>query len=300
MFAKFPPKVSVPFFYAFITLMYLIRFFVGNIYGIFLLTLFMYYRADDLFGVSPYTTEQLVFWLVSQSETTKTALLSSFITVIGFMLAYATATANWKGQLLANLKLQAAGELDVFFSEYSKLATGCQIYASALAEAVDKIQKNCTLEEAIFLASYNRDQGQLFIQKRQRLVAMGIDVHSFQGRYSTLLLSAPNLKSSLDAATSAVTSINEKLWINVPFHIQGDENVVQTFVNQVNIADCLALKSAVDAHHGELNFSAGRVRGNLMSTVVGFNIWTMYHLYRQCGGFYAAIKERYTTLQKNG
>jgi hypothetical protein len=298
MFSKFPPKISVPLFYAFITLMYLIRFLVGNTYGIFLLALFIYYRADELFGISPYTFDQLALWLVSQSESTKTALLSSFITVIGFMLAYATATANWKGQLLANLKLQAAGELDVFFSEYSKLATDCEIYASSLTEAVDKIQKNCTLDKAVFLASYNRDQGKIFIQKRQRLIAMGVDVHSFQGRYSTLFLSAPNLKSSLDAAITAVTNINDKLWINVPFHIKGDENVVQTFVNQVNVADCFALKSAVDAHHDELNFSSGVVRGNLMSTVIGFNIWTMYNLYRQGGDFYKTIKERYTKLQK--
>lgn len=300
MFSKFPPKLSVPLFYAFISLMYLIRFFVGNIYGIFLLALFVYFKGNALFGVTPYSFEQLTLWLTTQSELTKTALLSSFITVIGFMLAYATATANWKGQLLANLKLQAAGELDVFFSEFSKLATDCEIYASALAEAVDKMQKNCTYEEAVFLSNYNRDQGQIFIQKRQRLIAMGIDVHGFHGRYSTLLLSAPGLKTSLDAATAAVSSINDKLWINVPFHIQGDENVVQTFVNQVNVVDCLALKSAVDAHHGQLVFSAGSVRGNLMSTVVGFNFWTMYHLYRQSRDFYAAIKERYAKVHKIG
>ena len=68
----------------------------------------------------------------------------------------------------------------------------------------------------------------------------------------------------------------------------------------MNVGDCLALKSAVDKHHGELNFSAGSVRGNLMSTVVGFNLWTIYNLYRQSNDFYAVIKERYGKLQKNG
>ena len=300
MFSKFPPIVSVSLFYGFITIMYLVKFLIGNIYGIFLLSLIVYFKSDSLFGYDPYSFDQLMLWLVSQSEATKTALLGSFITVIGFMLAYATATANWKGQLLANLKLQAAGELDVFFSEYSKLATDCEIYSSALAEAVDKIQKNCSVDEAVFLSNYNRDEGQIFMQKRQRLIAMGIDVHGFQGRYSSLLISAPGLKSSLDSAITAVSSINDKLWINVPFHIQGDENVVQTFVNQVNVADCMALSSSVDSHYGELNFSAGSVRGNLMSTVVGFNIWTIFHLYRQSNEFYATIKERYSKLQKNG
>lgn len=298
MFTKVPPKLSVPLFYVFITLMYLIRFFVGNIYGILLLAMLLYLKSNFIFGINPYNFDELMSWLVSQSESTKTALLGSFITVIGFMLAYATATSNWKGQLLANLKLQAAGEIDVFFSEFSRLASDCEIYASALADAVDSIQKNCTIDRAIFLANYYRDQGQSFIQKRQRLVAMGVDVHGLHGRYSTLLLSTPGLKSSLDAAIAAVSSIIDKLWINVPFHIQGDKNIVQTFVNQINVADCLALKKAVETHHLELNFSAGGVRGNLMSTVVGFNFWTLLNLYNQRKDFYSSIKERYVKLQR--
>lgn len=299
MFTKLPPKVSITLFYSFITTAYLFRFFVGNIFGIFLLSLFAYMNSNELFGITPYNFEQFMFWLVAQSESTKTAFLSSLITVVGFLLAYATATANWKGQLLANLKLQAAGELDVFFSEYSKLASDCEIYASYLVEAVDKIQKGCSVDEADFLVTYSCEQGQLFTQKRQRLIAMGIDVHGFQGRYSTLLLSAPGLQSSLNSAIRAVVKINEKLWINVPFHIQDHDNTIQAFINQVNVSDCLALKSTFDACHGELNFSAGSVRGNLMSTVVGFNIWTMYHMFRQSKGMYIAIKERYANLHKN-
>jgi len=60
MFSKFSPKLSVPLFYVFITLMYLIRFFVGNIYGIFFLAIFVYYKGDVLFGVTPYSLEQLM------------------------------------------------------------------------------------------------------------------------------------------------------------------------------------------------------------------------------------------------
>ncbi|MFM4972062.1 hypothetical protein ACEUCG_11040 [Aeromonas veronii] len=115
---KTQPLLLTILFYLFITFFYILQFFIGNIYGIFILVLFLYFEADELFSITPYTPEQLLLWFSSQSESTITALLSTIITVIGFMLTYATATANWKGQLLANLKLQAAGELDVFFSEY--------------------------------------------------------------------------------------------------------------------------------------------------------------------------------------
>lgn len=51
--------------------------------------------------------------------------------------------------------------------------------------------------------------------------------------------------------------------------------------------------------HGELNFSSGSVRGNLMSTVVGFNVWSLYYLYKERKGFKQMITERYKNLRKN-
>lgn len=175
MFAKLPPYVSVPIFYTFVTVGFLYRFFFGSIFGIFLTALVLYYYSESLFGITPMDLNGLMGWVVIQSESTKSAILGALITVVGFLIAYATATANWKSQLLANLKVQAAGEIEVFFAECSKLATDCEIYASALIEAVDKIQKGCPAEEAVFLAYYNRDQGQVFLQKRQRLVSLGAE-----------------------------------------------------------------------------------------------------------------------------
>lgn len=257
----------------------------------------MYQYSEALFGITPLGVDGVINWFVTQSESTKATLLASIITVIGFLIAYATATANWKSQLLANLKVQAAGEIEVFFAECAKLSTDCKIYASALIDAVDKIQKGCTPQEAEFLANYNRDQGQSFLQKRQRLVSLGIEVHRLQGKYSTLLISAPGLKSGLDLAATALEKIVDKVWIYVPFHIQSDPNPIQSFVNQVNITECTELKNSVDENHGELNFSSGGVRGNLMSTVVGFNIWSLIYLYKERKGLKDTITERYKKLQ---
>ncbi|GEM_PF-1441634 len=300
MFTKFPPSLSVPIFYTFVTLAFLYRFLFGNIYGIFITCLVVYHYSESLLGISPLGFDSLMQWIVSQSESTKAAIFSAIITVIGFLIAYATATSNWKSQLLANLKVQAAGELEVFFAECSKLATDCGIYASALVEAVNKIQKDRSTQDAEFLARYYRDQGQLFLQHRERLISLGIEVHRLQGKYSTLLISAPGLKAGLDSATNALKRITDKLWIHVPFHIQNDPDTVQTFVNQVNVTECTALKNAVDENHGELNFSSGGVRGNLMSTVVGFNFWTLFYLYKERKGFKETIIERYKNLQRNG
>lgn len=300
MFAKLPPYLSVPIFYIFVTSVYLYSFFFGNIYGIFAISWVVYFSSESLFGITPLSFDGLMEWVVTQSEPTKAALLGSIITVIGFMIAYATATANWKSQLLANLKVQAAGEIEVFFAECSKLATDCAIYAEALVKAINKIQKGCSADEAEFLTHYNRDQGQLFLQRRDRLISLGIEVHRFHGKYGTLLLTAPGLKAGLDLATNALERITDNLWIHVPYHIQNDQNPIQTFLNQVNVTECVTLKNAVDENHGELNFSSGGVRGNLMSTVVGFNFWMLYYLYKDRKGFKKLIADRYKNLQNNG
>lgn len=230
-------------------------------------------------------------WIVTQSDSTKSALLGSIITVIGFLIAYATATANWKSKLLADLKVQASGEIEVFFAECSKLATDCGIYATALIEAVNEIQKGCPLERAEFLAFYNREQGQLFLQRKDRLVSLGIEVHRLHGKFSTLLVSAPGLKSGLDSAIEALGKITNKVWVHIPYHIQNDTIPVQTFLNQVNVTDCIALKTAVDENQMELNFSSGGVRGNLMATVVGFNFWMLYYLFKNRKDFRKMINQ---------
>lgn len=300
MFAKLPPQFSVPIFYILITTGYLYQFLFGNIYGVFALSWLVYFNCESWFGITPLDFGGLMEWIVIQNESTKAAILSSTITVIGFLVAYATATANWKSQLLAQLKVQASGEIEVFFAECSKLATDCGIYANALVAGVNEIQKGCPSERAEFLAYYNREQSQLFLQRRERLISLGIEVHRLHGKYSTLLLSAPGLKSGLNFATKALKNITDTLWIQVPYHIQNDEIPVQTFLNQVNVTECILLKTAVDENHGELSFSSGGMRGNLMSTVVGFNFWMMYYLFKDRKAFQELIADRYQYLQKNG
>lgn len=300
MFIKFPPGISVPIFYGYVTLAFLYRFFFGSLFGILISCYALYVFSESLFGAKPFNFDELIMWISDQEETTKAALMSSMVTVLGFLIAFAAATATWKSQLLANIKVQAANEMEVFFAECSKLAGECSIYATALVDAVDKIQKNCSIQEAAFLSHYNRDQGQGFIHNRERLVALGMEVHRLKGKYYNILLSAPGLLAGLDSAISVLHNIIEKLWITVPFHIQGDENTVQTFVNQVNVVDCIALKETVDANFLELNFSSGHVRGNLLSTVVGFNFWTLFYLYKERKNLTSFIKERFKWLIRNG
>lgn len=298
MFTKLSPSLSIPIFYTCATLLYLFRFLFGNIYGIFITCLVAYYYSESLLGISPLSYDGLMQWIVSQSESTKVAIFSSVITVVGFLIAFATATSNWKSQILANLKVQASDELEIFFSECSKLATDCKLYATSLRDAVEKINNECPNQEAEFLAQYNRDKGQLFLKQRDRLISLCIESNYLKGKYSSLLISVPRFKAELDSATTALEKILDKLYFMVPYHIPSDINPVQSFLNQVNITKCIELIKAVDENYLEISFSSGSIRGKLLSTIFGFNFWSLFFLYKERKLFKNTIIERYNNLQK--
>lgn len=300
MFSFLPPNIAVPIFYAIIVVGVLIRFLISNLYGIFILSIVLYLCSQSFFGVEPYNFKQLVDWCSMQSEGTKNSMLSAIITITGFLIAYATATYNWKAQALSQVRMQAAGEIDAFFSQCSHLVQECNIYAANLIEAINKIQKNDQFDNANFLAYYNRDQGKKFLQERQQLSSLGIEVHRLQGRYTNLLVLAPGLKRNMELASQALNKITEKIWFNVPFHINNDENPIQSFVNQVNVSDCIQFKNVVEENCDLLSFTSGAVRGNLQSKVVGFNIWSLVYLIKERKGFREAIESYYLSRNRNG
>ncbi|WP_421326435.1 hypothetical protein [Aeromonas veronii] len=127
--------------FAFLFLFLSFRFFLGKLYGVFILCIFIYLLCDDLFGFKPFTPIQLLEWFNIQSEGTKNSIVGALITVIGFMVAYASTSQNWKNQELVKLKLKAADEIENHIAACSGLIIKANIYAEWLIEAHEKSSK---------------------------------------------------------------------------------------------------------------------------------------------------------------
>lgn len=299
MFKKVPPKLSIPIFYILTILLLIYRFLFGNIYGIFILCVTLYYLSESLLGITPLSFHELINWISNQSEIMKVAILSSFITVIGFMMAYMTAISSLKKQFLTNLKMQAASELTAIFSECSHLASQCKIYAIAIIEAKEKILKGCSTQDAEFLANYYRTQGILFKQNRDRFISLVNEGYRSTGKYGSLMISHPKLKADLDSAINALRIITDKLWILVPFDIEGDTAPIQSFIEQVNDVKCNELINTVTNKGSELDYSYGGINGLLMSPVVNFNFWQLFYMFKNKNNLKDIINKRYNNSQKN-
>ncbi|MDL2044902.1 hypothetical protein MT371_25675, partial [Vibrio parahaemolyticus] len=142
MSSKYVPIVKTTLFYVCISFGVCARFLLGNLYGVLITMFIIRHFSEALLGYPAYSFEELMVWLDALSNEMKIAIVSSLVTVIGFLVAYASATSNWKSQLLANIKLQASGELNAFFTEVGSLVTDCEIYADETIEVSEQIRKS--------------------------------------------------------------------------------------------------------------------------------------------------------------
>lgn len=288
---KYLPFAKTTLFYLWISFTVLFRFLLGNLYGVLITMLVLRYFSESLFGHPAYSFDELMAWLHALSDEMKVAIVSSLVTVIGFLVAYASATSNWKSQLLANIKLQAWGELNAFFTEVGSLVTDYEIYASEILETSEKIRKSKNKQEKLFLVSYQNGRGHEIDLKRKRLVAMSIQVHQFTGKYANVFLSVPKVQSNFSIAAKALNEVASKTWFNIPRAYQEDTDPVTTFLTQVNKEQLTEFISSINKNRILLSFYPGSAGGILQSGVVPFNGVSLFNTFRRVKELHSAFEE---------
>jgi len=178
IFRVLPPTIAVPLFYAFTTIAVVLYFLFGTIFGVFLVSLFAYWAVDYFGFVTPLSFGELLLWLGAQPESYKVAFISAALTVVGFVIAFHTATVNWRNQLKAELKAHSAGEIEEFFAVVTRLISDASIYVQTLVDTVDKLQKGLPPQEAEFAVSWAVKESPKFIATRNQLSQAQIEGES--------------------------------------------------------------------------------------------------------------------------
>ncbi|MCX8788122.1 MULTISPECIES: hypothetical protein [Vibrio harveyi group] len=277
--------------YAWITFAFCCRFLLGNLYGVLITTLILRTFSESIFGFPPYTLYELTGWLYSLSEEMKVAIASSLVTVIGFFIAYASATANWKSQLLASIKLQASSDLNSFFTEVNSLITDLEIYAKDVIKSLDIIRSSTDENEKMFQASYLTQRGQEIDIKRKRLVSLSIQVHHFEGKYSSLFISVPSVLQSFRKAASALDDVSSVSWFYIPCAYRDDPHPVESYVNQIGKDKYEAFIRSVEKNRVLLSFYPGSAGGVLQSDVVPFNVFSLFNMFKNSRLFHSVFDE---------
>jgi len=296
-FKKIPPAISVPLFYGYIVIAYSVRFLVTSVYGAAILSVCLYYYVDCCTGITPAGLSELMGWLIHLDAEYKVALLSSAVTIAGFIVAFHTATANWKNQMRAQLKVQAARDIENFFSVVSSNITTASIYVKSLVDNANKIQKGVPANEAYFLVDYAQQKASEYMAARNLLSQASIDVHRLIGRNNNLLSTGFGLLAAANSAAGALDRVNHKMWIHVPSIDLSDPHRIQDFVNQVNVTERQEFLDACEKSYGTINGISGGLQGSLTAQVWGASFPMFFNLIARRKEFKEAIREFHSKLQ---
>jgi hypothetical protein len=264
-----PPAVIFRLFFWVLPIFLFVRFLVGTVFGVFLLSAALYYFNSSFGDTRPLTFGQLLLWIDGLPTESKTGVLTTLLTVAGFLVAFHTATINWKAEALAHLKASVAGEIEVFFNEASRLTVDAQIYVESLIDTVNKIQNHDA--NSTFNVWSKQEKSTAFLRTRERLAAMSIEVHRLTGSTHLVMSTSWGATKALEDCATAFTEITEKMWVRVPNIPAGNPNPVSEFIRQVNVAECSSFIECCERNYGLINANVGAIRGSLLSSLVGFN-----------------------------
>lgn len=287
---KLSPTISVPLFFFFTVIFLVGRFLLSTVTGVFLLSLCLY-GAVAASGGEVLTGGQFLLWIDGLNTEYKAALLTSLVTVAGFVVAFHSANANWRNQFNAQLKAQLASELEAFFGPLSANINEASIFSQALVDTVSKIQAGATFADASFSIRYLQDQQTRFRSARTHVTQAASEVHQLIGRNYNILSSGLGTPGQMQLAASALEEISQLVWIQLPVVDTKQIDHVQSFVNQVNVTHCLRLVEACENNSMKISGLIGGVRGYLLSTIVRFNLATFINLFADARNFRETISE---------
>lgn len=292
-FTRVHPRISVPTFYLTITAGLFVRYVLGTITGSFILLMCFYFYLKAYGQTKPLSFQELVMWVDGLEKEYKTAIFSALLTVIGFVVAFYTATLNWKSQMKAELKFLVAGEIEDFFANISKDITSALLYAELLKKTISEIKSGDSSENLHFHVQYVQQQNANFLAVRQRLSSASVEVHRLVGKNYNILATGWELIRNLQEATNSFTEITRTMWIHVPIVNIEDVDCITNFVTQVDESECDAFIDVCNRNYSKINFFSGSVRGYLISPVVGINLFSFLNMFSIRTEFTKMMKELY-------
>lgn len=293
LFEKLPPTWSVPIFLVFLTILVLFRFLTKTALGILCVVIALYIGAWVCNDTKPFDFHELILWLDSLDSGNKTAIASAMLTIIGFLVAFQTATLNWKHQALANLKLETAGEIEAFFSEASRLITNAKIYVRHLVETWDAIIQTGDTENNRFNVRHSLDRKPEFEAIRRKLSTMSVEVHRLLGKNFYLLSGIWGATNSLERANEALGEITGEIWITLPFVNSDHPDALNNFLEHVVRKDCVAFIQLCEKHYLSISRLTGGVHGSLLSPIIDFNLVNYVTLLARRTEFRDLVQEAY-------
>lgn len=262
------------------TLMYIwvyVNFFwvciVKNVYGFLFLSICVHYFSSVLFNVEAFDGPQLALWFSEQPSDTKGLLMSSMLTIVGFIIAFSVAMSGWKSQMKMSLRLDAAQDLNSVYTRVCNLITSIRIYADTVVKTKKEILQDTDQEMVKVRLFYLKDAQIKFMQDRQELSSMSSDVHNILGRHSNVFFAAGDSFEKIIEINQTINQISAGMWSIPEFNFEIDLNFIrEIFLDRVNLTELEDFSKECEKAHHSVSGISGYVKGKIISRLAEDNL----------------------------
>lgn len=280
-FLRLPTAILVPLYFikAFVQLIY--RILTRTLIGFLFLVGTAYFYLIFCGEVKPYGGLDLLLWVNSLEKEYKVALLSSSVTILGFIIAFHTATTSWRSQMISKLQLESSVEIEDIITKISRDIVQARIYAEGVINAYNiAISDNSKNRDVAWEIDYTKRQTPSFEETRNRLSFYGLEVERLKGKYYQLLAGKFGAIESFQSTINALNSILARMWVPSPyFEDDSSPLYIEKFKETVREKEWREFIKVCNEEYTTINIYAGVVKGLLLSSVIDTNISTYWHAF---------------------
>lgn len=273
--------MRVTFIKIFLVLRYISQFLTANLYGILILVILLYLLLPKFTGINPLSFNELLLFIMGLSPEYKVAILTSTLTIVGFLIAFQTATASWQRQKHTEMRLQAAIDFDITYSRINELITAIKIFADLNMDLINKIGKNLPEFEIISVFNYLQSQHNEFLTNRKELSLLHTRSYLFYGRYSNVLSSTWNSFNQLEHVNEALRLVAEKMWLFIPQLAVTSPNYKELYMQYSNVTKLEDLSNQCGESHEYIAAVIGNIKGKLTAPIFQFNLSALIMIFQK-------------------
>jgi hypothetical protein len=258
-----------------------IRWLIGSALGALVLALaaYLYLRKRSL--SRPLVPHELLDWFIGQGHDVKLGLVGALLTLIGFAIAFWTASATWKRQKELELRLDAARAVHVRFQRAIRHLNHAAAYLHLLTDALRAIAVQGVTPQTAQSLAFVDSKGTEFSNHRQQLYAAMLDVYELYGEYANVCGNVPNAMADIKKSAGAIEAAQRALAPIIPPHADtSKQNFAATFLTQCNLPMLEAAQTEAERQRHNASVLYGRAAGVLIAAIVRPNFFGLLNVTR--------------------
>jgi hypothetical protein len=288
-----PPRLVAAFMRYVLPAAFVLRWLVQSVFGILCLSVALYWATWTFSETRPLTGMGLALWVDDLPTEAKAAALTIVMSVIGFLIAFHTASASWKAQARAKMQLDAAEEIEAFFNEFLTKAFQMQLIAKRLLRAVRRAKAEGVTPDTLFDLRYAFSSAASFRTLLDRLSVMASDMHRLRGRHGTMLMSIAGATEYLSDCIDASDKVVIATRIYIPIFSEEDASLFAAALRVDEDAFSNFIETCL-RYHGVIGALSGGVRGLLLAPMTNFNLAWLVNMNRLS----PAVEEGFGNIQR--